>query len=714
MRETVGVSSRNSEVEKILKRLQAACRSKLSDQRGGRSGRVPEDLATEDIRWLQLSADEEVLYQAAQQALLEDLRFEYMDEREARDKLWRFVCQSVIDRSHDHVRTFVVAHAREVLNLICYLPVEHLALESELELQGVRLLPLTSDETPKPGRHFSLEPPVGTVAAVPVQGTNYARMAERAREEAGHVLRVLRVALRAHFAIVDRQLWFTFGEGYAFDDRLSGWQTRDTAAYELSFDPSLDDLVRQSPIASMPLVPRNQLERKADLALRWIERAQLATEPLVRLLYLFFALEGLLGDKAEGLKAPVLAFRRAMLGEATGHGFTHPNVTFLLYDQVRSAAVHGGEVPEVTDDVFGKFAWDVRDALNEYLTYGAAEGFTKQSQLVQALDSHPEHDRMYQWLRENGGDIWAAYLESSFTSELRDLLASTISKARQLANANEAWETPAVSSLAGKEMAAEEARRPEPATGSWPWLLAPVLSRLALQTALEEAKGFLAVLARPGTSYVPDVLCRSVLETSSLAWWLLDPDIDSKTRLARSLSYRLYSAEQTKKGINALGLAPEDDPSELGELPEAVMEDIRGAQIPMDQSGRPLYSANERRLGYTDRVASLVVKIWPQTKLPYAVLSAVAHAELVGLVRNIAQREPRLRVAPGVGTATWLWQDAYLVIGALLFTTERAAAFLGLGDELAALGEWMQESQRRLLDVRPKDYSVPRSSPSSV
>jgi hypothetical protein len=664
---------------------------------------VPEDLATEAVRWLQLHADEEELYQGAQQELLEDLRFEYMDEREAQEKLWRFVSQSVIDRGHDHVRPFVAAHAREAMEVICYLPVEHLTLNSELEIQGVRLLPCSSDEIPKPGRRFSLEPPVGCVAAVRVEGTSYGRMAKRAREEAEHVLRVLRVALRDHLGIIDRQLWFTLGEEYAFDNRLAGWQRRATTAYELSFDGNLNRLVRESPIAAMPLVPQNQLERKADLALRWIERGLLTTESLVRLLYLFFALEALLGDKAEGLKAPVLAFRRAMLGEAVGHGFTHPSVTLILYDEIRSAAVHGGEVPEVTQDVVGKFAWDVREALSEYLTYGAAQGFTRQSQLVKALDSHPDHDRMYRWLRENGGDMWAAYLDRSFTADLRELLAATIAKARLVANADGAWETPGASSPAGEEMVAEEARRPDPATGSWPWLLALTLSRLAIQTALEEAKGFSGVLARPSTSYAADVLCRSVLETSSLAWWLLDPGIDSKTRLARSLSYRLRSAEQTRKAIDALSLAPDDEPSELGELPEAVMEDIRGAQLSTDANGKASFSASEARLGYADRVAALVANIWPQTKLPYAVLSAVAHGEMLGLVRNLAQGEPRLSVAPGVGTDTWLWQDAYLVIGALTFTAERAAAFLGLGDELAALGAWMQESQRQLLDVRPNE-----------
>ena len=68
---------------------------------------------------------------------------------------------------------------------------------------------------------------------------------------------------------------------------------------------------------------------------------------LEELLYLFFALEAMLGDKSEGLKAPALAVRRAIRGLVTRDGFIHPARTYLLYDEVRSAAVHGEEPPEI-------------------------------------------------------------------------------------------------------------------------------------------------------------------------------------------------------------------------------------------------------------------------------------------------------------------------------------------------------------------------------
>jgi hypothetical protein len=512
-----------------------------------------------------------------------------------------------------------------------------------------------------------------------------------------------------NLGLLDSQLRFTLGEGYAFDDRLSGWQRRADTAYELTFGGSLHDIVRQSPIAAIPLVPRNKLERKADLALRWMDRALLTTEPLVKLLYLFFALEALLGDTAEGLKAPVLAFRRAMLGEAVGHGFTHPSVTFFLYDQVRSAAVHGGEVPDVSEIDVDKFAWDVRTALNEYLTYAEAQNFTKQSQLVRALDSHPEHDRMVGWLRANGGDMWAAYLDTTLLNEFRGLLTSTITKARQVTSADGAWATPRASSSAGKELAADEARRPEPLAGSWPWLLAPKIAKFALEVALQEAKGFSEVLAPHGTSYAADVLCRSVLETSSLSWWLLHPDIDAQMRLARSLVYRLHSAEQTKRAIDALEFEPDDSPSEYGELPENVMEDIANVGLTWERSGRALFCGEEPLPSYTRRAATLVANIWPQPNLPYAVLSAVAHGELLGLQRNlvrVADGTATLRVGPDPATGLWLWQDTYLVIGALAFTAKRAAAYLGLDDQSAAINEWMEEVQGRLHALRPSGPEI--------
>jgi len=52
--------------------------------------------------------------------------------------------------------------------------------------------------------------------------------------------------------------------------------------------------------------------------------------------------------------------------------------------------------------------------------------------------------------------------------------------------------------------------------------------------------------------------------------------------------------------------------------------------------------------------------------------------------------------------------DTYLVIGALVFTAQRAAYFLRLKDQLTGLHDWISELARRLLQLRP---SAPGDDP---
>jgi hypothetical protein len=156
--------------------------------------------------------------------------------------------------------------------------------------------------------------------------------------------------------------------------------------------------------------PSNDIKRRADLATRWLERAGFASEPIEALLYLFFTLEALLGDTSEERKGEALAFRQAMLSHAVNQGFTHPNRTYFLYDEVRSAAVHGEDLPDVTWDVVGKFGSAVSKTLDDYLTYASEQGFGRRSQLVKAIREHPDQPKLIAWLRAQGGEAWGHFL----------------------------------------------------------------------------------------------------------------------------------------------------------------------------------------------------------------------------------------------------------------------------------------------------------------
>jgi hypothetical protein len=100
-----------------------------------------------------------------------------------------------------------------------------------------------------------------------------------------------------------------------------------------------------------------------------------------------------------------------MLNHVTDSGFTHPNLTLFLYDQVRSSAVHGGDPPEVDWRTVSQLTWDVRDALNRYLRLAAREGLHRRGRLIQHLERHPDWPRLREWLLEHDPANWSNYFD---------------------------------------------------------------------------------------------------------------------------------------------------------------------------------------------------------------------------------------------------------------------------------------------------------------
>jgi hypothetical protein len=220
-----------------------------------------------------------------------------------------------------------------------------------MDVLGIRLLPADDQQAPRDDRPFQLPASVRSVAAVEVQGTDLERMGEQARMAVAKVLRTLRVALHNGMGINPKQLRFRTSTLYAFDDTSYGWSERPDVAYPLTLTQPALDKVSEHPVAAVPAQPVTGVEQQANIALSWIERSIFADDPLVALLYLFFALEALIGDTSEGPKAHGLAFRQAMLSHMASGGFSHPSKTVFLYTDVRNAAVHGGSVQGVDWDL---------------------------------------------------------------------------------------------------------------------------------------------------------------------------------------------------------------------------------------------------------------------------------------------------------------------------------------------------------------------------
>jgi hypothetical protein len=397
--------------EKALRDLQRLIRRPSSADTGVivMRRRLPADLQTDPPQGIRLEADQAKALQTAIAAVLADPRFEHLDR--ADDDIWHFVAECSLDKK-DHVNAFIKTHQKEPIDTICYIPVEFLTVNTEIEALGIRLLPVADTRIPpsKPRPGFNLDGPVGCVAAVNTRGTDYGRMAERAKTEASHSLRILRLGLREDHGINNKQLRFRLGTGYAFDDKLTGWNQRDEIAYDLTLGNDLS-LALSRPVAALSSKPRNDIERKALLALRWLDKAFFTGDELEALLYRFYALEALLGDKSEGLKSHGLAFREMMLSHLTTGGFRNPSVTWFLYDKIRSGAVHGEEVPELAWQVTSGVEWSVRDVLNQYLDFAKQHGLTRRGKLLKLLDEHPDRRALIAWLRQNAGAEWAKYLD---------------------------------------------------------------------------------------------------------------------------------------------------------------------------------------------------------------------------------------------------------------------------------------------------------------
>ncbi len=326
-------------------------------------------------------------------ALAVDQRFEHMKERQINEVVEGFANAAFVHRDANHIPGFIEEHAEEPQSLVCSFPVEGLTVHRELELFGVTFTPAEQAEIPEhmfgPGQG-----PIGAAVSTTCEGTSGTAMKERARKKVEHALRQLRAGLREHRSIPDQQLRFRLGTSYWFHGGGGGWSTPSDQIIDVGLNDELVEFATSTEIARLPAEGGTSIEKAARRALQWFDDALLATDPLKEVLYLFFALEAILGDKSDKLKGENLALRRALLSHKLDQGFTHPGRIYSLYDEVRSEAVHGGEPLEVSKSEVSKFQWDVRRAINEFLEYARKEGFSKRGKLLEALDNDPARDEI--------------------------------------------------------------------------------------------------------------------------------------------------------------------------------------------------------------------------------------------------------------------------------------------------------------------------------
>jgi hypothetical protein len=334
--------------------------------------------------------------------LQRDLRFEYLTKPSPEDVVLTLAREVLTQPNEDHISAFVSARAHVPEEHTVYIPIESLIISQEYEISGVRFVPTNDPTLPNHEVLFNVGPPAGAVAIVQVSGTGQLPMLERARSKIGHAVRILRLAFGAEVNLHARQLRFRMGASYAFDANMEGVHTPKDVTYQLGANTYLFDLARSEPVSELPASPTNDLERHANIALHWMERAYLEGDPLAGTLFAYFAFEALLGDTSNKRKGEALAFRQMVLGHLSENLFNNPVATQRQYELIRSAAVHGSEIPEVNEDDFAFLLLHVRKTLNQYLAIAKDNAITKRSQLVSFLENHAERSKLIQWVHDVG------------------------------------------------------------------------------------------------------------------------------------------------------------------------------------------------------------------------------------------------------------------------------------------------------------------------
>jgi hypothetical protein len=377
---------------------------------------VPGDLARRDFRGMTIAGEQVGAFEAALQRLTDDHRFEWLPAKAIDEALWYLACEAKAKPVEASLaEAFVEEYAKEPIAQTCFFAIDGLEVEAEVELFGVRFLPAAAVTMPATVAALTdlVRDSVNSVAAVEVSGTSDIRMAGRGRKAVEHALRVLRFTLRAPRTLRDEALWFRVGRVWWTDGGGHQWKMPKRPLTPVWLRSDLIDLATSQPVAELSASGGRTIDEHARIALDWFERSQLEDDQLSKMLFLFFALEAIVGDRSEGLKGEKLALRRAILSHLTTGKFSHPARAYVLYEEVRNKAVHGSRLTvPVTEDEVLKFSHDVRAGINEFLELARSRGFTKRGELRDALDNDPAHDQLAARLHGENPQLWKG-LESS-------------------------------------------------------------------------------------------------------------------------------------------------------------------------------------------------------------------------------------------------------------------------------------------------------------
>ena len=149
----------------------------------------------------------------------------------------------------------------------------------------------------------------------------------------------------------------------------------------------------------------------------------------------------------------------------------------------------------------------------------------------------------------------------------------------------------------------------------------------------------LSQLIRPGQQIAAfgfEIMARSVLESSSRAWWIYDPKIDLRTRVARGKTVELYSVDE---GVKAERAAT-DDTLHFAPHRERIVREAETLGLTPDYSkgGDLIGYEGQRRPDSTTIIEEMLGDLLgrrPASKAVYRLYSAIDHATVYAMIRSL-------------------------------------------------------------------------------
>lgn len=214
---------------------------------------------------------------------------------------------------------------------------------------------------------------------------------------------------------------------------------------------------------------------------------------------------------------------------------------------------------------------------------------------------------------------------------------------------------------------------------------------ILVEVAADQLTAFVKTVTEPVETVAPYTCARSLLEAAALACSILDPEIDARARISRSLALRYRGMTQQIKWARSVGLDPTRASHRLQEL-VVLAASLEYAPV-TDPQGR-LCGAGQPMPSVTEVIAEML-----EEEGLYRLLSAVAHGHHWAVQQLSFEKAPyfdSLNTTSGV-MLTGLTK-ATNIVGLASIALAAAAAFARVAWYQTTYMGWDQAKVRTVLD----------------